>query len=161
MAAVAFSAQSARLHHVGITVTDLDRAIAFWERLLGVQARRRTTLDGPRVGVLVGYPGARIERCWMDLPGGVELELVQYLGRHDEPYDEGTAHPGNVHLCLLVGDMAAAHAHATECGASPVGGPIDILAGPFAGGRTAYLRNPDGVTLELLELPPTDVNHLL
>ena len=149
-----FAAGLRRFHHAGITVTDLDRSIAFWERLLGVAARRRSTLDGPQVGHLLGYPGVAIERCWMDLPGGVELELVQYLDRDDEPYDEGTAHPGNVHLCLIVDDMQSAVGHATGCGATPVGqGPIEVHAGPYAGGRVAYLRNPDGVTLELLQLP--------
>lgn len=143
-----------RVHHVGVTVADLDRAVAFWERLLGAPARARTVLDGPQVGKLVGYPGARIERCWIDLPGGVELELVSYLGRHEEPYDPGTAHPGNVHLCLEVDDMDGAHHHAVGCGASPVSSsPIEIRAGPNAGGKVAYLRGPDGVTLELLQRP--------
>ncbi len=143
-----------RFHHAGVTVRDLDRALAFWERFLGVAAHRRNVLDGPPVARLVGYAGARIERCWLHLPGGVELELVQYLDRDDEPYDEGTAHPGNVHLCVVVDEMRAAHAHAVSCGAVPVGdGPIDLAAGPYAGGRVAYVRNPDGITVELLELP--------
>ncbi len=143
-----------RLHHAGITVSDLDRSIGFWQRLLGVAPRRRSTLEGPQVERLLGYAGARIERCWLDLPGGVELELVQYLDRDDEPYDEGTAHPGNVHLCLVVDDMGSAHSFALSCGATAVGdGPIDLVAGPYAGGRVAYVRNPDGITLELLQLP--------
>lgn len=141
-----------RVHHVGVTVVDLDRSIAFWEQLLGVPARQRMVLDGPQVARLVGYPDVRIERCWMDLPGGVELELLQYLDRPEPPYAEGTAHPGNVHVCIAVDDMGTAHRHALACGASPVGdGPIEVRAGPNAGGRVAYVRNPDGVTIELLE----------
>jgi catechol 2,3-dioxygenase-like lactoylglutathione lyase family enzyme len=153
----AFAGGLRRVHHAGITVADLDRSIGFWERFLGVDPRRRTVLDGPQVERLVGYAGARIERCWLDLPGGTELELVQYLGRDDDAYADGTAHPGNVHLCLVVDDMNGAHRHALACGAAPVGdGPIDVAAGPYAGGRVAYVRNPDGVTLELLQLPPED-----
>lgn len=150
----AFAGGLHRFHHAGVTVADLDRSLRFWERLLGVTAHHRTTLGGPRVGQLLGYPGAQIERCWLDLPGGVELELVQYLGRDDEPYAEGTAHPGNVHLCLIVDDMETARDHALACGAAPVGdGPIDVAAGPYAGGKVTYLRNPDGITLELLQVP--------
>lgn len=148
--------RSQAVHHIGITVVDLDRAIAFWERLLGGASRNRRLLEGPQLATMVGYPGIRIDSCWLDLPGGVALELLQYLDRDDAPYDPGTAHPGNVHVCLQVADMAAMHAHAVACGARPVSAaPIDVLAGPRAGSRLAYLRDPDGVTIELLQPPPS------
>lgn len=143
------------VHHVGVTVADLDRAAGFWRDLLGTPERDRRVLDGPRLGGLLGYPSARIASCWFDLPGGPALELLEYLEPTAAPYDPGTAHPGNVHLCLRVDDLDAAHAHAVDCGAQPVGdGPIEVPAGPTAGLRVAYLRVPDGVTLELRRPPP-------
>jgi catechol 2,3-dioxygenase-like lactoylglutathione lyase family enzyme len=103
---------------------------------------------------MVGYPGIRIDSCWLDLPGGVALELLQYLDCDEAPYDPGTAHPGNVHLCFRVDGMDEAHAHALACGAQPVTGtPIEVGAGPRAGTRLAYLRGPDGVTIELVQPP--------
>jgi catechol 2,3-dioxygenase-like lactoylglutathione lyase family enzyme len=142
------------VHHVGITVADMDRAVAFWEALLGVPARQRDVLQGPQLGTMVGYAGVRIERCWIDLPGGVQLELLRYLERDEPPYDPGNAHPGNVHVCLRVDDMEAAHAHAVACGARPVSErPVQVAAGPRAGTRLAYLRDPDGVTIELFQPP--------
>lgn len=142
------------VHHVGITVADMDRAVAFWERLLGVASRNRRVLEGPQLATLVAYPGIRIESCWLDLPGGVALELLRYLERPEAPHDPGTAHPGNVHVCLRVHDMDAAHAHAVACGARAVSKrPIDVVAGPRAGARLGYLRDPDGVTIELVQEP--------
>jgi len=143
------------IQHIGVSVGDLERSIAFWEGMLGSPGRDRRVLQGPRLGDLVGYPGVRIDSCWFDLPGGVALELLEYLDRSEAPYEPGTAHPGNVHVCLRVGDMAAAHANAVACGASPVGeAPIEIARGPSAGTRVAYVRDPDGVTIELLQPPP-------
>lgn len=143
------------MHHVGVTVADLDRSASFWQDLLGAAIRDRRILQGPQLATMVGYEGIRIDSCWIDLPGGVALELLQYLDRDDAPYEPGTAHPGNVHVCLAVDDMDAAHAHAVACGASPVSErPIDVAAGPRAGTRLAYLRNPDGVTIELFQPPP-------
>jgi catechol 2,3-dioxygenase-like lactoylglutathione lyase family enzyme len=142
------------VHHVGVTVDDMDRAVAFWTALLDAPARERAVLKGPQLGTMVGYPGIHIERCWVDLPGGIALELLRYLDRDDPPYEPGTAHPGNVHVCLRVDDMDAAHAHAVNCGATPVSErPIDVAAGPRAGTRLAYLRDPDGVTIELVQEP--------
>ncbi|HET9052361.1 MAG TPA: VOC family protein [Candidatus Dormibacteraeota bacterium] len=143
------------VHHVGITVTDLERSIAFWTRMLGRPERDRRMLDGPRLGSLLGYPVARIDSCWFDLPGGVALELVRYLDRDDAAYAPGTAHPGNVHVCLHVDEMDAAHAHALACGAVAVSErPIEVAAGPRAGTRLAYVRDPDGITIELVQAPP-------
>ncbi len=142
------------LHHVGISVADLDRSIAFWERLLAVPVRDRRVREGPGLGTLVGYEGVRIDSCWFDLPGGVTLELLAYLDRPEAPYDPGTAHPGNVHVCLDVDDMDAAHAHAVACGGRGVSAaPIEVPAGPEAGTRLAYVRTPDGVTIELRQPP--------
>ncbi len=145
----------AAVHHVGVTVRDLDRSAAFWERLVGSVARDRRVLQGPQLSTMVGYEGIRIDSCWVDLPGGVALELLQYLDRNDAAYDPGTAHPGNVHVCLRVDDMDAAHAHAVACGAHPVSErPIEVAAGPKAGTRLAYLRDLDGVTIELIQPSP-------
>ena len=82
------------------------------------------------------------------------LELLRYFDRGEASYDPGTAHPANVQVCLRVADMEAAHAHAVACGASPASErPIDVAAGPRAGTRLAYLRDPDGVTIELVQEP--------
>lgn len=142
------------VHHVGVSVADLDRAAAFWEALLGVPARDRRRLDGPGLGRFLGYPRARVDACWFDLPGGTELELLEYLEPEEAPYDPGTAHPGNVHVCLQVDDVAAAHAHALACGAQAVSPePVDVPAGPRAGARIVYVRTPHGLTVELLQPP--------
>lgn len=144
------------VHHLGVTVADLDRAVAFWERLLDVPSRDRRVLQGPQLATMVGYEGVRIECAWVDLPGGVALELLRYLDRDEQPYDPGTAHPGNVHVCLHVDDMDDAHAHAVACGARPVSErPVVVAAGPRAGARLAYLRDTDGVTIELVQDPPS------
>lgn len=88
------------------------------------------------------------------MPGGVALELLHYLGGDEDPYEPGTAHPGNVHICLAVEDMASAHAHALACGAVTVtDGWIEVPIGPMAGARISYLRDPDGVTIELFRAP--------
>lgn len=143
------------VHHIGVTVADLDRSASFWAALLGVAPSAVERLDGPGLGRLVGYPGVRVDRCWLDLPGGLSLELLAYLDRDEAAYAEGTAHPGNVHVCLAVDDLVGARAHALDCGARVVGeGWVEVPAGPNAGARIAYVRGPDGVTIELFQPPP-------
>ena len=97
-----------RVHHVGVSVADLDAALAFWEPFLGVEARWRTVLERPYLGVHVGYPGVRIAAAFLDLPGGTVLELLDYQVEGKTALPEATANPGSTHLCLEVADARSA-----------------------------------------------------
>jgi catechol 2,3-dioxygenase-like lactoylglutathione lyase family enzyme len=144
------------VHHVGASVSDLGASLRFWEAFLRAPARWRGTLERPYVGEHVGLAGIRIEAAFLELPGGALLELLDYQTPDRTPNPDATANPGNVHLCLRVADCGRAFAHAVACGARPVrpDGPVSIDAGPNAGARAAYLRVPDGITLELYQPRP-------
>jgi catechol 2,3-dioxygenase-like lactoylglutathione lyase family enzyme len=144
------------VHHVGMSVSDVERALAFWEPFLGVRARWRTRLDRPYLGRHVGYPGVAIEAAFVDLPGGGLLELLDYQLDDRRQNDPATANPGNVHLCLLVEDTESAWRRAVALGAEPVApdGPVTVDSGPNEGARVAYLRAPDGITFELYQARP-------
>ena len=147
---------SAAAHHVGMSVSDLDAALRFWEAFLGAPARWRTVLDRPYLGRHVGYPGVAIDAAFLDLPGGLILELLEYRvgGRDTNP--EANANAGHVHLCLRVDDALAWWRRAVALGARPLvpEGPVEVDYGPNRGARAAYLRIHDGITLELFQ-PPT------
>ena len=144
------------VHHIGVSVANLDQAQAFWQRFLGLPARWNTLLDRPYLGRLVGYSGITISAAFIDLPGGSMLELLDYQMPDKQPLVAGTTQPGHMHVCLAVADAHATWAHALACAASPVApdGPVLIDAGPNSGAEVAYLRIHDGITLELYQSPP-------
>ena len=144
------------LHHVGISVRDMDVSLGFWERFLQVPARSRRVNDAPFVGQLVGYPGIVLEIAWVDLPDGGALELVRHTERTEAPLERGTAHPGAAHFCLGVTDLDAALAAALEAGATLASTSlVEIPYGPNQGARHVYVRDPDGFTIELRQPPAT------
>src|SRR4051794_21499089 len=147
------------VHHIGVTVASLDQALEFWEAFLGKPARWTTVLESPYLSRVVGYPNASIKAAFLDLPGGVVIELLDYhrvAERVTNP--EGTANPGNMHLCLAAADLQAAWTHAVACGARPVspGGPVDVVGGPNKGAKSCYLRIHENVTLELFQAASQD-----
>jgi hypothetical protein len=71
-------ATATAVHHVGMSVANLDEALSFWESFLGVKARWRAVLNRPYLGEHVGIPGVSIRAAFIDLPGGVVLELLDY-----------------------------------------------------------------------------------
>jgi catechol 2,3-dioxygenase-like lactoylglutathione lyase family enzyme len=144
------------LHHIGMSVADLDAALAFWRDFLGIEPRWRTVLDAPYLGRHIAYPGIAIDAAFLDLPGGLVLELLDYRFPAKVPNPEATANPGNVHICVDVEDANAAWERAVAAGARPLvpEGPIEVEAGPNRGARASYLRIHDGISLELFQRPP-------
>jgi catechol 2,3-dioxygenase-like lactoylglutathione lyase family enzyme len=149
------AATASAIHHIGMSVANIDDALAFWEPFLGIPARWRKTLDRPYLGAIVGIPSVSIKAAFIDLPGGAILELLDYQEPSKRSNPDATSNPGNVHLCLAVEDANTAWNHAVGCGARPVfrDGPVEIDGGPNVGARGAYLRVHDGITLELFQQP--------
>ena len=139
-----------RVHHIGITVRDVGRSLEFWRSFLGIEPRWRQILDAPYLGRVTGYPGVEIDAAVIELPGGVILEILDYQVDGKAPNSPATANPGNVHICIETDDIDAMWERAVDSGATPVSpGPVEITAGPNTGVRACYLRDPDGITLEL------------
>ena len=149
--------KASAVHHIGVSVGVLDEALRFWEPFLGRAATWRTILNRPYLAEIIGIPGVRIDGAFIDLPGGVILELLEYQNAERQPHSPATANPGNVHICLAVENADAAWRRAIECGATPVRreGPVEVDDGPNKGARVAYLRIHDGVTLEVYQGAPT------
>ena len=144
------------LDHVGYAVANLDRSIAFYEILLGVPMLLRKTWSHPYVGEIVGYPDLVLEGAFFQLPNGVVLELLEYQKPRPGGVDMESYNAGNAHLCLVTDDMAADFERLRAAGYDTfrAEAPIEIPWGPYRGGRACYLRDPDGISIELLEEPP-------
>ncbi|MCY4104172.1 MAG: VOC family protein [bacterium] len=152
----ASGADAQRLHHIGLTVGDLEESLRFWEQLFGVTANSRRLLDQPHIGSIVGHPGVAIDAAWIDVPGSdAVLELVHYLNRDGTPVDDDTINEGNVHFCMEVEDMDAIWERAVALGARPVSGaPVEVPTGPAKGARIVYMRTIDGATIEFIQPAP-------
>jgi catechol 2,3-dioxygenase-like lactoylglutathione lyase family enzyme len=146
---------SVRFGHVGLTVSDLERSVAFYTSVFGFEPGMRVRRSAPWIGAIIGEP-ADLEFAHLHLPSGLHLELIQY--RRPAPLSplatgsELTWRPAHQHFCLTVSGIDAWIARAREHGARVVSGePVTIPEGKNAGARCCYLRGPDGETIELFE----------
>lgn len=139
------------LEHVGLTVSDLDRSVAFYGALLGADPFYRATEERPYLSEIVGYPGCRLAIADFRLPGtDTFLELLQYLHPPGEAAEMETSNPGIGHVCFVVSDLEAEFGRITALGGVfRSRGPVERADG----GKAVYFRDPDGITIELQELP--------
>ena len=142
------------VHHVGITVSDIERSILFYRDLLGMQlVARRPCVEEGYVAEQTGYEGVKLSvasfRVRPDSPNS--LEVVQYLNHTAQPASTSTNQPGVTHLCLLVDDLAAAYKALSAEGVRFRSSPVQITAGPNKGGRVIYLYDPDDYVLEMFQ----------
>jgi catechol 2,3-dioxygenase-like lactoylglutathione lyase family enzyme len=144
-----------RIHHVGLTVSDLEQAIDFYCARLGLEERFRYEGESLYLRRQGNLEDNYVRGANLLLPGtGVYLELWEFRTPAGPPADVAKYNVGSAHLCFLVDDMVADHASLTERGIQFVGPPAEVTAGVNKGARAIYFTGPDNVPLELFQRPP-------
>jgi len=145
----------ASLVHVGMTVSDLSASVQFWKDFLGIEPLWTRVFDDEYLGGVTGYPGVSLDAAILELPDGTMLELLQYRNVQGSQIDMETANPGNVHIAIRVDDIDSAWDRIVAAGGTPRSPtPTLVTSGPNKGARAGYVRDLDGISLELFQSPP-------
>src|SRR5437899_11448480 len=92
--------------HTGITVSNLERSLEFWQNVLGFEFSHRAHQTGEMAGEITGVAGAEIKLAVVKAPGGHKIELLEYLAPPDrERFDLRPCDVGSVHIALTVDDL--------------------------------------------------------
>jgi catechol 2,3-dioxygenase-like lactoylglutathione lyase family enzyme len=139
--------------HTGITVSNLERSLAFWRDVLGFELSHRAHQTGDLAAQITGVPGADILIAVLKAPGH-KIELLEYRA----PANRTHVHPrpcdvGFVHVALTVDNLDAVLETIAASGWTAAGQPQTLTLGPNAGKRVIYVRDPDGTTIEFMQMP--------
>jgi catechol 2,3-dioxygenase-like lactoylglutathione lyase family enzyme len=144
---------SMTLDHVGFTVSDLDRSLPFYRDLLGMEVLWERVYEEEYMRTLVGYPAVRLRCAYLHIPGSTaKLELLEYQNVPREPSKLRHADPGNAHLALSVPDLDGLCGRLKEAGVKFVSEPVVSTAGHYQGAKTVYVQDPDGISVQLVDL---------
>lgn len=117
------------IHHCSIVVSDMDRAVAFYKRILGL----------PEIGIPSTFPPAGLRVRWFQL-GDQQLHLIP------TPEPDATSPR---HVALNVDDAQAARAELKNKGVA-----ISESV-PIPGANRFFVSDPDGNKIELIEWKKT------
>ena len=139
--------------HTGITVSNLERSLAFWRDVLGFELSHTAHQKGELAREITGVEGAEIKLAVLKTPGGHKIELLEYLAPADRK--RANLRPcdiGSVHVALLVEDLDVALDRVAVSGWKTAGQPQILTKGLNAGKRVVYVRDPDGTTIEFMQV---------
>ncbi|EMA69872.1 glyoxalase/bleomycin resistance protein/dioxygenase [Halorubrum aidingense JCM 13560] len=132
-------------HHVGITVSDLDRAVDFYTETFGLEVVAEFAVGGEAFAEAVDVAGAEAEFAHLDA-GDAIVELVAYEPAGEKTPDPELNRPGATHLGLSVDDVDDFYTTLDE--------GVETLSPPrtTASGTTVlFVRDPDGNLIEVLD----------
>lgn len=139
------------IHHVAISTSNLERALAFYRDLLGFRELSRSTwgADQPKIDRVMALDGTAATTVMLQL-GATCVELFQFEA---PPQPEATAGErpvhkhGITHLCFDVDDADAEYQRLLAAGVRFHVPPQD-----FGVARATYGRDPDGNVFELQQI---------
>ena len=138
--------------HFGLCVSDPERSLRFYRDLLGFRPTGSLTVSDPHSARLLELEPLELHAIFLERDG-LRLELLHFAApgheRDDAPRPMNRL--GLTHLAVRVDDLAATLAAFERAG-------VEVLAqtrirNPERGSQVVYVLDPDGVRIELVELP--------
>ena len=143
---------------VGMTVSDMDRSLDFYSRILSFAKISDVELYGSDYEHLEGVFGLRMRVVRMRL-GTESIELTEYVAPRGRPVprDSRSNDCWFQHIAIITSDMDRAYSRLLQNKVARVStGPQTLpeYIKPAAGIRAFYFEDPDGHPLEILQFPP-------
>lgn len=138
------------IHHASITTPNLERAIAFYSGLLGMEVvvRWDWKAGNTQADNIYGLTGTAVNMAILKT-GNAFLELFEFETPTGKPNEakRPVCDAGVTHVCLTVKDIHAEYARLRAAGVQ-FNCPPQAMPGVLI---ATYARDPDGNILELLE----------
>ena len=145
------------VERVGMTVSNMDRSMAFFSNVLTFETISDEEVTGSEFERLHGVFGARARIVRMRL-GAEEIELTEYLTPRGRPIpvDSRSNDGWFQHVAIVVSDMDQAYARLRQHNvehSSPEPQRLPDWNNAAGGIKAFYFKDPDGHPLEILQFP--------
>jgi catechol 2,3-dioxygenase-like lactoylglutathione lyase family enzyme len=146
--------RSSRIDHVGITVAGADRALGFYRDALGMRVLGDVRLRDADTAALLGVDDVDLRIVDLDSGDGRIVELLEYARPAGKPMRYASSDSGTAHVAFTVDDLDSIASRIEAAGGSVISRRAISLTpsgGPFDGAKVLYVRDPDGMIVELVQ----------
>ncbi|NKB70337.1 MAG: hypothetical protein GKR89_24975 [Candidatus Latescibacteria bacterium] len=140
-------------HHHGFTVADLERSVAFYRDLLGLEVVRVSQRrDLPSYDRILGHDNIHLKVAILRHPvGEFLLELIEYLNPSGQQRPLDNPFVGASHLAFEVEEVEVLYQSLQAAGFDTINPPTDVERHGKVVARAMYALDPDGISIELFE----------
>lgn len=145
-----------RIYHVGLTVSDLDRSVAFYRDVLGLEFQGEMVMTGAATDALFQKKNCKVRLAYLNGSRHVEappVELIQFVGDPSAKGEPDMFAPSISELCFYTDAIDAVYerlpAKGVECLSPPVA--FDFTDQGFGKSKAFYFKDPDGIILEMMQ----------
>lgn len=142
------------LAHAGLHVADADRSLAFYRDLIGLEVVLDLVTTSDHAREMLDQPDAELRAVILRPPGGFGfLELIEHRVGRQAAVDPAPVNPGTAHVAFYVDDLDGLYARLVDAGVAAVSPrPVPVPpSGVFRDGKVAYVMDPDGIRVELMQ----------
>ncbi len=141
------------IQHFSFTVSNLEDAIHFFCDLLGLKATPIREIEGEFIEKIVQMPSASLRISMVTTPNNGNIELIEYVAPKGDRIDLRTCNVGVAHIAFVVDDVQKMYDDLTAKGVQFNHPPLWVENGLSKGRGVCYLKGPDEITLEFIEMP--------
>lgn len=143
------------LAHIGLTVSNLERSVAFYQDVLNLAYQGEMLMGGPETAALFQKEGcqARVAYLKPQNTDGPLVELIQFISTEAQQHTPSLFETSISELCFAVDDIDRETLRLKALGVKFISEPqtFDSTKYGFGKSRAVYFYDPDGNILELIQ----------
>ncbi len=143
-----------RVVHIGVTVTNLEKSMDFYENVLGLKLQGKMVMKGKETDALFNMENVEVKIAYYN--GSDELlcppvELLEFSNGVKAPCSLNQTSISEI--CFIVKDIDAVYNRLKSKGVEFLSEPqfFDFTKEGFSKSRAVYFKDNDGIILELME----------
>ena len=145
-----------RIYHVGLTVSDLERSIAFYRDVLGLEFQGEIFMEGEETDKMFRRVNCKARVAYLNGSKAVEappVELIQFVNNEVKKVPSDLFTTSISEVCFYTDDIDSAYKQLVDNNVECLSERqyFDFRADGFGESRAFYFRDPDGIILEMMQ----------
>ncbi len=136
------------IRHVGIVISNLDKALYFYRDILGLEIEREMIESGKYIDNLSALKGVRVKTIKMSADNGNLIELLYYGSHPRKSINRDICDIGYSHIAFTVESLHYEYKRLKEKGIE-----FNCIPqiSPDGKAKVVFFRDPEGNLIELVE----------